>query len=129
MNLLETEKIKTSKSNAPTVTIIGDSMIKKFYSWQLSRQRNRKQYVVVWVFVGAKTQFMDIYKNCKMTLKPAPKLLSVHCRTNNLPSNEVLETVVKNFVNLSKNIKTDTTKVIFLGIMPRRGAFNLKTSK
>ena len=40
-------KIKTNIPNAPTATIIGDSMIKKVFGDKLSRQLNYKHYIVV----------------------------------------------------------------------------------
>ena len=47
-------KIKTNRPNAPTTTIIGDSMIKKVFGDKLSRQLNCKHHVVVRSFGGLK---------------------------------------------------------------------------
>ena len=115
-------KIKTDRPNAPTTTIIGDSMIKKVFGDKLSRQLDNKHYVVVRSFGGAKTQCMEGY--IKPTVKLAPKQIILHCGTNNLPSNEDPETIAKNIMNLAKNIKTDITKVAVSGIIPRRDTFN-----
>ena len=51
------------------------------------------------------------------------------CGTNNLPSSEDPETIVKNIINIAKNIKADTAKVAISGIIPRRDAFNLKAKQ
>ena len=118
-------KIKTNRPNAPTTTIIGDFMIKKVFGGKLSRQLDNKHHVVVRSFGGAKTQCMEDY--IKPTVKLAPKQIILHYYgTNNLPSNEDPETIAKNIMNLAKNIKTDTTKVAVLGIIPRRDTFNHK---
>ena len=64
-------KIKTNRSNAPTTTIIGDSMIKKVFGNKLSRELDNKHHIVVQSFGGAKTQCMEDY--IKPTVKLAPK--------------------------------------------------------
>ena len=61
-------KIKTNRPNAPTTTIIGDSMIKKVFGDKLSRQLNNTHHVVVRSFGRAKTQCMEDY------IKPTVKL-------------------------------------------------------
>ena len=45
-------KIKTNRPNAPTTTIIGDSMIKNVFGDKLSRQLDNKHLVVVRYFGG-----------------------------------------------------------------------------
>ena len=120
-------KIKTNRPNAPTTTIIGDSMIKKVFGDKLSRQLDNKNHVVVRSFGGAKTKCMEDY--IKPTVKLAPKQIILHCRTNNLLSNEDPETITKNIMNLAKNIKTDTAKVAISGIIPRRDTFNHKAKQ
>ena len=77
-------------------------MIKKVFGDKLSRQLNYKYQVVVGSFVGAKTQCMEDY--IKPTGKPSLKQIILHCVTNNLPSSEDPETIVKNIINLAKNI-------------------------
>ena len=114
-------KTKTNRSNAPTTTIIGDSMIKNVFGDKLSRQLNYKHHVVVRSFGGAKTQCMEDY--IKPTIKLSPKQIILHCGTNNLPSSEDPETIAKNIINLAK---ADNAKVAISGIIPRRDAFNLK---
>ena len=117
-------KIKMNRPNAPTTTIIGDSMIKNVFGDKLSRQLDNKHHVVVQSFGAAKTQCMEDY--IKPTVKLTPKQIILHCRTNNLPSNEDPDTIAKNIMNFAKNIKTDTIKVAILGIIPRRDTFNHK---
>ena len=74
-NILEL-KLKTSRTKAPTTTIIGDRMIKKNFGGKLSRQLNKKHHVIVPSFVWAKARCMEDY--IKPTVKLAPK-------TNNTP--------------------------------------------
>ena len=64
-------KMKTNRSNAPTTTIIEDSMIKKVFGNKLSRELDNKHHIVVQSFGGAKTQCMEDY--IKPTVKLAPK--------------------------------------------------------
>ena len=102
-------------------------MIKKVLRDKLSRQLDNKHHVVVRSFGGAKTQCMEDY--IKPTVKLAPKQIILHCGNNNLPSNEDPETIATNIMNPAKNIKTDTTKVAILGIIPRRDTFNHKAKQ
>ena len=120
-------KIKTNKPNAPTTTIIGDSVIKKVFDDKLSRQFNYKHHVVLRSFSGAKTQCMEHYIKPNVKLSPKQKIL--HCGTNNLPSSEDPETIAKNIINIAKNIKADTVKVAISGIILRRDTFNLKAKQ
>ena len=101
-------------------------MIKKVFGDKLSRQLDNKHHVVGRWFGGSKTQCMEDY--IKPTSKLAPKQIILHCRTNNLPSNEDPETIAKN-INLAKNIKTDTTKVAISGIIPRSDTLNHKAKQ
>ena len=59
-NLLETEKLEqkgqSKQTSTLTTTIIGDSMIKKVFGNKFLRELNYKNYVVVRLFGGAKTQ-------------------------------------------------------------------------
>ena len=66
------------------------------------------------MFDGPKTQCMKDY--IKPTLKLSQKQIILHCGTNNLPLSEDPETIAKIIMNLDKNIKTDTAKVVILGI-------------
>ena len=52
----------------------------------------------------------------KPTLKLSQKQIILHCGNNNLPLSEDPETIAKIIMNLDKNIKTDTAKVVILGI-------------
>ena len=115
-----------NRPNAPTTTIIGDSMIKKVFGDKLSRQFNYKYHVVVQSFGGAQTKCMEDYT--KSTMKLSPKEIILHSATNNLPSNKDPETIAKNIINIAKNIKADTVKVAISGIIPRRD-FNLKAKQ
>ena len=75
---------------------------------------------------------LEIYffvSSCFPTVELAPKQIIFHCGTNNLPSSEDPETITKNIVNLTKNVKTDTTKVAISGIIPRRDTFNLSAKQ
>ena len=58
-----------------------------------------------------------------------PKQIILHRRNNNLPSSEDPETTVKKIMNLTENIKTDTTKIAVSGIIPRRDTFNHKAKQ
>ena len=65
----------------------------------------------------------------KPTVKLSPKQIVLHCGTNNLPSSEDPETIAKNIINLTKNIKADTATVTISGIVPRRDTFNPKAKQ
>ena len=111
-----------NRPNAPTTTIIGDSMIKKGFGDKLSRQPNYKNHVEVQWFGGAKTQCMEDY--IKLTMKLCPKQIFLHCITKKLPSSEAPETIAKNIINHAKNIKADATKVTISGIIPWHHGIN-----
>ena len=100
-------------------------MIRKVFGDKLSRSLS-KHHLVVRSFGGAKTQCM---KDCiKPTIKLALKQI-LHCRTNYLPTKEEPETFANNIMNLAKNVKSDTTKIAFFGIIPRRDTFNQKAKQ
>ena len=65
----------------------------------------------------------------KPTVKLSSKQIILYCGSKTLTSNEVLETIAENNMNLAKNIKTDAAKVAILGIIPRRVSFNHKAKQ
>ena len=97
-------------------------MIKKVSDYKLLRQLRGKHCVLVWLFRGAKTQCMEDY--IKPAVKLSPKQIISHCAITNLPSSQDVENIAKNTMNLAKIIKTSTTKVAILGIIPRRDTLN-----
>ena len=127
-NILDRDrKIKTNIPNAPTTTIIGDSMIKNVFGDKLSRQLNYKHRVGVRSSDEAKTQYVEDY--IKLNVKLSPKQIILHCRTNNLTSSEDSEIIAKNIINLAKNSKADTAKVTISGTIPWRDALNVKAKQ
>ena len=88
-------------------------MAKYICGWELS-DKNKK--VVVKHFSGSTTENMMTY--IKPPLKRNPNCFTIHAGTNDLRSNQDLETIVRNTAEVTKNSKTDTNKVLISSVVP-----------
>ena len=68
----------------------------------------------------------DMITYIKPPLKRNPDRFIVHVRTNDLRSNQELETIARNIVEVACNSKTDTNKVLISGRILRRDNLNGK---
>ena len=68
----------------------------------------------------------DMITYIKPPLKRNPDRFIIHVRTNDLRSNQELETIARNIVEVACNSKIDTNKVLISGRILRRDNLNGK---
>ena len=93
-------KSKTKKRNEKgrsVTVIVGDSLVKKVKSWELS---TKDDLFAVRSFPGANTDDMELY--IKPTLKNKPERIIIHCRTNDL-KNSTPQSIAENILSLAKS--------------------------
>ena len=101
--------------------IVGDSIIKDVYGWELSDKENK---VVVKHFSGSTTEDMKTY--IQPPLKRDPDRVIIHVGTNDLRSNQDLVTIAKNIIDIAKSSKTNKNEILLSSIVPRRDSLNGK---
>ena len=101
--------------------IVGDSMIKDVYGWELS---DREEKVVVKHFSGSATEDMKNY--IQLPLKRDPDRIIIHVGTNDLRSSQDSVTIVKNIVDIVKNSTTNKNEILVSSIVLRRDNLNGK---
>ena len=133
-NTVKDSKTKNAKtSNAPkkkrnnkdqnkdVTAIVGDSIIKDVYGWELSDKENK---VVVKHFSGSTTEDMKTY--IQPPLKRDPDRVIIHVGTSDLRSNQDPVTIAKNIIDIAKSSKTNKNEILLSSIVPRRDSLNGK---
>ena len=101
--------------------IVGDSIIKDVYGWELSDKENK---VVVKHFSGSTAEDMKTY--IQPPLKRDPDRIIIHVGTNDLRSNQDPVTIAKNIIDIVKSSKTNKNEILLSSIVPRRDSLNGK---
>ena len=101
--------------------IIGDSMIKDVYGWELP---DREEKLVVKHFSGSTTEDMKTY--IQPPLKRDPDRVIIHVGTIDLRFSEDLKTIAKNIIDIAKNSTTGKNEILVSSIVPRRDNLNGK---
>ena len=91
VNFRHNRKKEERKKDHIVTAIVGDSMVKDIYGWELS-DNNKK--VVVKYFSGSTTEDMMTY--IKPPLKRNADCFIIHVETNDLRSNKNPETIARN---------------------------------
>ena len=91
VNFRRNRKKQMRKKDHIITAIVGDSMVKDIYGWELSYEK-----VVVKQFSGSTTE--DMMKYIKPPLKCNPDRFIIHVGTNNLRSDQDRGTIVRNDV-------------------------------
>ena len=107
--------------NKIVTAIVGDSMIKDVYGWELS---DREEKVVVKHFSGSTTEDMKTY--IQPPLKRDPDRVIIHVDTNDVRSGQDPETIAKNIIDIAKNSTTNKNEILVSSIVPRRDNLNGK---
>ena len=114
--------IKTNDQNKIVTVIVGDSMIKDVYGWELS---DREEKVVVKHFGGSTKEDMKTY--IQPPLKRNPDRVIIHIGTNDLRYSQNPETTVKNIIDIAKSSTTNKNEILVSSIVPRRDNLNSKS--
>ena len=97
VNFRRNRKKQERKKDQIITAIVGDSMVKDIYGWELS---DNYEKVVVKQFSGSTTEDMMTY--IKPPLKCNPDRFIIHVGTNDLRSDQDRETIVRNVVDVVK---------------------------
>ena len=116
-------KYKRNKNdqNKIVTAIVGDSMIKDVYGWELS---DREEKVVVKHVSGSTTEDMKNY--IQPPLKCDCDRVIIHVGTNDLRSSQDPVTIAKNIIDIAKNSTTNNNEISVSSIVPRRDNLNGK---
>ena len=122
----EFKKVKSTKGNKKSITILGDSMLKDIKPFKMRNSLpNHKLFVKS--FSGATVEEMGDYM--KPSLKFDPDHIIIHSGTNDLKSNKDAAEIATDIIKLANNAKTDTNAVTISGIIPRHDGLNEKATK
>ena len=105
------KKSTSSKPEAPTTVILGDSIVKNVCGNIIIESVKHQKHVVVKPFSGAKVADINHYKKPKQEKSPAD--IIIHVGTNDLSSD-------KEIMQLTKSVKTAANKVAVSSIPPRK---------
>ena len=114
------KRVKNDQNKIVTA-MVGDSMIKDVYGWELS---GREEKVVVKHFSGSTTEGMKTY--IQTPVKKDPDRVIIHVGTNDLRSSQDPETVAKNIIDIAKNSTPNKNEIRVSSIVPRRDNLNGK---
>ena len=109
------------KNKLPVTAILGNSIVKDVKVWKLSDEKNK---VMVKHFIGAKTKDMESY--VIRILEQNPETIIIHPGTNDFQSDNSLEEIAQDIINLTTSCKTQTNKVILSSIIRRCDNLNEK---
>ena len=108
-------KRNKNDQNKIVTAIVGDSMIKDVYGWELS---DREEKVVVKHFSGSRTE--DVKTYIQPPLKRDPDRIIIHVGTNELRSSQDPETIAKTIIDIEKNSTTNKNEILVSSMVPRR---------
>ena len=101
--------------------IVGESMIKDIYDWQLS---DREEKGDVKYFSGSTKEDMKTY--IQPPLKRDPDRVMIHVGKNDLRSSQDPETIAKNIIDIAKNSSTNKNEILVSRIVPRQDNLDSK---
>ena len=105
-------KRKKNDQTKIVTAIVGDSLIKDVYGWDLS---DREEKVAGKHFSGSTTGDMKNY--IQPPLKRDPDRIIIHVGTNRLRSSQDLETITKNIIDIAKNNATNKNEILVSSIV------------
>ena len=124
-NVNITNKKRNEKKNKPSITIIGDSLLKDIKSYELKKAMDYNANVYVKCFSGATVEDMESYIIPMKKRKPDVAIL--HFRTNNLHNKtEKPKEIADKILKLAKSIHSDSTTVVISALAPRNDNFDHK---
>ena len=122
-NIKSVSKNKRNKNdqNKIVTAIVGGSMIKDLYGWELS---DREEKVVVKHFSGSSTE--DVKTYIQPPIKRDIDRVIISVGTNDLKSSQDPETIAKNIIDIAKNSTTNENEILVSSIVPQRDNLNGK---
>ena len=113
----DTKPIKSTRGDQDSITILGDSTIKRLDVRRIRRSVGKNKQVHTCTFSGAYIEDMDRY--VKPSLSKNPKKVIIHAGTTNIPTDEP-ESIVSKTSKLGDYIeRTSKAKVIISSIIVR----------
>ena len=113
----DTKPMKSTRGDQDSITILGDSMIKRLDVRRIHRSVGNNKQVHICTFSGACIEDMDHY--VKPLLSKNPKKVIIHAGTNNIPTDEPESTVSKTSKLGDYIERTSNAKVIISSIIVR----------
>ena len=100
--------------------VVGDPIIKKVKSWELS---TKDDLFVVRSFPGTSTADMESYITSTLTNKPKRSI--IHCRTYDL-KNSTSQSIAENILLLAKSSQQESNTVLVSSIVPKKDHLDKK---
>ena len=110
------------KSSKPSVTILGDSLLKDVKSFEMNKAANHDVNIYVKSFPGASVEDMASY--VIPTKKHNPNIAILHCGTNDLSKSEEPRLIANNIVKLAKSMHTNNSTIVVSALVPRKDGFD-----
>ena len=85
------------------IYILGDSMMKHIYGWEMNKKLNNKHKVFVRSFSGAKKTSMRNYIKPYLT-ENSPEHIVLHVGTNDLPSVKSVDSIARSIITLAQEV-------------------------
>ena len=123
--LQDKRRLTIEKKN---IFILGDSMVKLIYGWEMNKKLNNKQKVFVRSFSGAKATCMrDYIKSCLR--ENSPEHVVLYVGTNDLLSVKPADSIARSIITLAQEVIAEKRSVSISNIIPRNDKWNNKVCK
>ena len=112
------------KVNKPSVTILGDSLLKDVKGYEMNKATNYAANIYVKSFPGATVEDMASY--VIPTKKRNPDIAILHCGTNDLNKSDEPRLIANNIIKLAKSMHTTTSTILVSALIPRNDGLDKK---
>ena len=119
---------KKKSGNQRSISIIGDSILKKIDPYLMRKKLNNKtDKLYAHSFKGATVKHMNHHAQPVMGYNP--NLVIIHAGTNSLRGNSTPDEVATEILELATSLKNETNEIVVSSIVPRRDHLNEKVGK
>ena len=120
------------KGQKRSAVILGDSVVKNIYAWELKKKIGENNNIYAKCFNGANIK--DMHSYAKPVIERKPNLIILHIGTNDLAQrrNEAEKSAVQiahEIIELANDMRVNDTEVVVSGLVPRGDEFDTKRKR